>query len=377
MRIGDTGVRHGDDIKVIEKRSMTDRGGMRLGWRLAAATAVAVVAGGVIWGFLAGRAERAQDAPAPDEEAVTEPQRVTVVDGAPVITLDVATQKISGLETAPLKAIAYVQQLRAYGTVLDLQKLTDLSNSYVTAQAARQTAEAKLAASKPAFERAERLYRDHQSVSAAQVQSAEAAFRIDEAGVAAADSQLRTLTATAQQAWGTALAQALVSRAPMFLRLIDRQDVLLQVTLPPGVFVTKPPTSAFVELPDGTRASLHFVSPATRTDPHIQGVSFFYTAPSQTGLLPGMSVLVFLPSDTPVHGVVVPSSAIVWWQGRAWIYIKSGTDRFARRAVATDIPAADGSYVVADMVAGGDVVVQGAQMLLSEELRGEIRASDD
>jgi hypothetical protein len=346
---------------------------MRLGRRLIASIAVAVVVAGGVWGFLAGQAERPKDE---DDEAVTEPQRVSIVGGEPVVTLDAATQAASGLVTAPLKAIAYQQQLRAYGTVLDLQQLTELGNSYVAALAARQTAQAKLTASKPAFERAQTLYRD-KAASAAQLQAAEATFRVDEAGVAAADSQLHTLTATAQQAWGPTLAHALVDRTAMFTRLVGREDVLLQVTLPPGVVIAKPPTTAFVVLADGSRAALHFVSPATKTDPHIQGVSFFYTAPSTTGLLPGMSVLVFVPSDVSVDGTLVPAAAVVWWQGRAWVYVKSGTDRFARHAIATDLPTSDGSYVARDLPPDDAVVTQGAQMLLSEELRGQTRMSGD
>jgi hypothetical protein len=355
------------------KRSSMGGGPMWLGRRLIAAIAVVVVVGGAVWGLLAGRAERTNDA---DDEAVSEPQRVSIVDGLPVVTLDAATQAASGLKTTALDAIAYQQQLRAYGTVLDLQQLTELGNSYIAARAARQTAQAKLTASKPAFERAQTLYRD-KAASAAQVQAAEAAFRVDEAGVAAADSQLRTLTATARQAWGPTLAQALVDRTPMFTRLVDRQDVLLQVTLPPGVVVGKAPTTAFVVLANGSRAALQFVSPATKTDPHIQGVSFFYTAPATTGLLPGMSVLVFVPSDASVDGTLVPAAAVIWWQGRAWVYLKSGADRFARHAITTDLPTPDGSYVARGLPAANEVVTQGAQMLLSEELRGQMRVSGD
>jgi hypothetical protein len=348
---------------------------MRLGQRLIAAIAVVVVVCGAVWGLLAGRAERPRNG-ADDDEAVTEPQRVSIVGGQPVVTLDAATQAASGLETWALKTIAYEQQLRAYGSVVDLQQLTELGNSYISALAARQTAQAKLMASKPAFERAEALYRD-KAASAAQVQAAEATFRVDEAGVAAADSQLRTLTATARQSWGPTLAQALVERTPMFSRLVDRQDVLLQVTLPPGVTVRKPPVDAFVVLPGDSHATLHFVSPATKTDPHIQGVSFFYSAPAATGLLPGMSVLVFVASDASIDGTLVPATAVIWWQGRAWVYLRAGEDRFVRHLITTDMPVADGSYVVRDLSPANSVVTQGAQMLLSEELRGQMRTSGD
>lgn len=346
---------------------------MRFWRRSLAALVIVIVAAGAIWGVLSAGSERAREAE--QEQPIAAPRRVSTVNGEPVVTLDAAAQGASGIETAELRTVRHQEQVRAYGTVLDLQQLTDLGNSYIAALSARQTARAKLTASKPAFERAQALYNDR-AASAAQVQAAEATFHIDEAGVAAAESQLRTLATTAQQAWGPTLAQALVERTPMFVGLIERRDVLLQVTLPPGVLVARWPASAFVELADGSRAALQLVSPATKTDPRIQGVSFFYTAAAETGLLPGMSVLVFVPSDAGIDGVLVPSSSIVWWQGRAWAYVRTGADRFARREVATDQPVAEGGYVVRQLAAGGEVVTRGAQMLLSEELRDQVRTGE-
>lgn len=345
-----------------------------IGRRWLAALAVAILVGGGGWALWHARSTG--EPRADHEESVAPPKRLSIVNGEPVITLDPAAQRAADIETSALTPSAYREQLRAYGSVLDLQQLTELSNSYAGASAGRQTALAKLAASKTAFERAQKLYKDQQNVSAADLQAAEAAFRIDEAGVVAAESQLRTITATAQQAWGAPLAHALVERSPIFLRLIERQDVLLQVTLPPGVSVTNVPGDAFVRLANGSSAALTFISPATKTDPRIQGISFFYTAAADTGLLPGMSVLAFLPSDAATDGVVLPPSAVLWWQGNAWVYLKTGEDRFTRHEIATDLPTADGGYMARHLPDGAEVVTRGAQMLLSEEFRAQAQTGE-
>jgi hypothetical protein len=90
----------------------------------------------VIWGFLEGRNEAAVEAER--ERPVKEPLRVSMKNGAPVITLDAETQQRSGIETAPLAAAAYHEQVRAYGMVLDLARLTDLNNNYANAKAQLQ-----------------------------------------------------------------------------------------------------------------------------------------------------------------------------------------------------------------------------------------------
>jgi len=336
---------------------------------LIGAVAVLLVVGLATWGFISGRHG------ADTEQPIQAPQRVTTQNGEPVMTLDTAAQRKSGITTARLANARHSQPLRAFGTVLDLQALTDLSNNSANARAQVDAARAKLVASQTAFERAQNLYKDQQNMSAAQVQAAEATFRTDQAGLASAQSQLHTLAVGAQLNWGPTLSQALLRGTPLLTRLMASRDVLVQVTLRPDQMLTQPPASAWVELDDGSRRPLEFVSAATKTDPRIQGESFFFTAPA-TDLLPGMSVVAFVPTTRIFEGVVVPPSAIVWAQGGAWAYFRTGPNTFARRAVPTDLPAPAGGYVMQGQTDNAEVVVQGAQMLFSEEFRAQAQVSD-
>lgn len=341
---------------------------------LIAAVAVLLVGGLATWGFIAGRGEAAHEADT--EQPIKAPQRVSTQGGEPVITLDAVAQRNSGIATQRLANARYPQQLRGFGTVLDLQALTELANNSANARAQVATCRAKLAASQTAFERARDLYRDQQNMSAAQRQAAEAMFRTDQAGLAAAQSQLHTLAVTAELNWGPTLSQALLNATPLLSRLTTRTDVLLQVTLRPDQAVTRPPAGAWVELDDGSRQPLEFVSVATKADPRIQGVTFLFTAPGATGLLPGMSVVALVPTTRTFEGVLVPPAAIVWAQGGAWAYFRTGPNTFARRTVATDLPAPGGGYVMQGQADSTQVVVQGAQMLLSEEFRAQAQVSD-
>jgi hypothetical protein len=342
-------------------------------WSATLLVAAAVVACCVllVWGFLNGRNEADQ------ERAIKVPIRVSNKNGDPVITLDAATQQRSGIETAALPSTPHPEELRAYGMVLDVARLTELSNNYASAKAQVQTAKAKLAMSKPAFDRAEKLFNETHVVSQAQLQAAEAAFGTDQASLAAAEALVRTLSATAYQEWGSVLGKSLVDESPMIKALIERQIFLLQITLPPGVTLAVAPATAAVETGKAARAEITFVSTATRIDPKIQGVSFFYTAAAESGVLPGMNVLAFLPSGRSIEGVAVPASAIVWWQGRAWVYRRAGRDTFTRVAIATDVPTPGGSYLAKDLAKDAEIVTRGAQLLLSEEFRAQIQVEED
>jgi hypothetical protein len=88
-----------------------------------------------------------------------------------------------------------------------------------------------------------------------------------------------------------------------------------------------------------------------------------------------------LPNQAPhgeerIPGVVVPDSAVVWLQGRAWVYVREGPDYFVRREVFFKQRMVEGWVVTKNFSAGDLVVVEGAQLLLSEEFRSQIRISD-
>jgi hypothetical protein len=90
-----------------------------------------------------------------------------------------------------------------------------------------------------------------------------------------------------------------------------------------------------------------------------------------------MNVLAFLPVESTVDGVVVPLAAMVWWQGRVWVYVRTGPSTFARRAIETDYPLPEDGYLDRSLTSDTEVVVQGAQMLLSEEFRAQIRVGEE
>jgi hypothetical protein len=177
-----------------------------------------------IWGFIEGRGEAALEAER--ERPVKAPLRVSFDGhGGPIVTLDAETRKQSGVEVITPQSTPYQDEIRAYGTVLDLDKLVTLDNNYVTAGAQLQNAQAKLVASQAAFERAEALYK-YKATSLAQLQTAEASFRADQAGVATAEAQVRTLKVTALQEWGTVIGKSLVESGSLVARLIERMSAV-------------------------------------------------------------------------------------------------------------------------------------------------------
>jgi hypothetical protein len=153
----------------------------------------------------------------------------------------------------------------------------------VTAVAQNQSAQAKLVASKAAFERAQDLLKSR-SMALAQLQAAEAAFGVDEAALATAQAQVKTIRATAFEEFGPVIGKALVEDDALIRRLIEREAFLIQITLQPGMSIDPPPT-ATVQLGGVPRVEVRFLSVASQADPKIQGFSFYYVADGESRLL--------------------------------------------------------------------------------------------
>ncbi len=129
-----------------------------------------------------------------------------------------------------------------------------------------------------------------------------------------------------------------------------------------------PPKSISLELPGGSRTHASFVSAFRRVDPRIQGRSFLYLALGQPGLAPGLNLVARLSIGSPLRGVVIPASAVVWSEGKAWVYMQVSPDGFTRSAMATDVPVDDGFFAGGGFSSGDKIVTVGAQALLSEEM---------
>ena len=313
---------------------------------------------------------------APVAEARLPAPRTAVEDGRTFVRLSTLERERIGLVAEARPAVPHRQELTAYGSVLDLARITELTNSYAGAVAALQTAQARVEVSGSAARRARSLGAG--VVTVAQIETAEGTLLTDRAAVTTAESQVRTLAATARQEWGLVLGKAIIDRSPLVSRLIERADFLVQVTLPPGESLSSPPQAAYAEVPpQSARVALRLVSPATRTDPRIQGQSFFYLVSGDSGLLPGTSTMAFLETARTIRGVLVPEDAVVHGEGGTWVYRGTGDGAFVRHPIRADAAMSADAFVVEDLPDGGEIVLRGGQALLSEEMKSRIRVVGD
>jgi hypothetical protein len=159
--------------------------------------------------------------------------------------------------------------------------------------------------------------------------------------------------------------------------LLSGRQVLVQLSW--GIEEGEPPATIKLAQAGGNAKPMvvHYLAPALQADSEVAGRTFWYRAPGSV-LRVGMRVAALLEDATSARsGVSIPYTAQVWHAGKAWVYVKRSDGNFERREVATKESTGDGWFNGAPYSPGDLVVVSGAQLLLSEEFRYQIKDEND
>jgi hypothetical protein len=305
-----------------------------------------------------GKEPAAAAPPAKPAEPESHVKRGT--NGEVIITLDAATQKTMGLQTAALASAKLKPEVKAYGRVLDASPLASLVTELKVARSASAASEAELTRLK---------------TLAGQNNASERALQTTEAAAARDRAQVESARLRLVSAWGTAIAER-GDLAAFAESLVSLSKVLVELDLPPGAGGNATPTGArLVALgAEDKPIEAQLLGPAMAVDPQMQGRGYLFLVTSNPSrLAPGAALTGFLslPGDEQ-SGVTLPREAVVRFNGAAWVYVQTGEDAFQRTEVALDRPLEQGWFVREGLKPGDKVVTVGAQQLLSEELKGQV-----
>jgi len=299
--------------------------------------------------------------------------------GQSVVRLDIEAQKLSGIETLTLKPVSHHAEFSAYGKAINLQPLLDLRSRYMLTLTERSSAKAKFKQVEQNIDRQQNLYR-HGVSSKRNLQEQQAQWQSYKAQADATDFQGKAIIDEALINWGKELTDwALSSDSDKLGTFLSSQRRLLQITLPANKHLPDNIQTIYIE-GSGNRSKAHkaeLISVATRTETVAQGESYYFQT-SDKNIITGMNVTAWIPEATEqMTGVVIPKSALIWYMDQAFVYLKTEEDTFSRRTLDHYSPMAGGYFIPDAIKPGEQIVTKGAQMLLSEELRGQIPSEDD
>ncbi len=318
-------------------------------------------------------------------EAIESPSHVSNKQGISVVTLSSEIQKNSGISTAKISAATFKSEQKSTGSVVAMDSLIEAKSKYLSLLSVASIARAANAQNLKQYQRLKALNEDDKNVSDRALQEALASANADQASVNAAELQLKNLQTTTKLQWGEALAQLVFSEKlpPHLQHLLNRKNVLVQVSLPASVSTPNAGSSINIAPLNEAASTIQaiYISPASQADASNYGKTFYYSAPAEQ-LRIGMRVSVDAPASGGAnHGALVPSNAVVWYAGKPWAYFKQGRnkqglDQFMRKPISADTEV-NGGWFNQNISADSEVVINGAQLLLSEEFKYLIKNENE
>jgi len=308
---------------------------------------------------------------------------VQTVNGETVVMVSPDAQRASHIEVSPLAATTVEHTRPAYATVIDLQPLFDLRNRLASARADAESLATQASNARAQYARSQTLFDDDRNMSRKSLQDAQTAMQGDDARARSAQAIQEGLNAMLRQQFGDKLANAATTSASgLFERLLTGRAAVVRVTLSAGEAIAsgEAPPGVTVDGPDGQQIAMQRLSASPTADPAVQGQTWLYVS---TRALPvGMRTTAHLPATQgATTSLVIPARAVLWYGGQTWVYVKTTDDHFTRRFVPSSNNDNDdddhdhdhdhdhGITVTEGFHPGDKVVTQGAQLLLSEELK--------
>lgn len=325
---------------------------------------------------------------------------VRVLEGGTVaVVLDDELRDAIGVRTQALVASERRESYGAWVQVVNTVPLIEARSQYALSVATESVTDVDMQTARAEYRRLVELGERGRIVSPQDLRRAEGEFQRQQALVRTEQIRQLTIRDELAQAWSPQLADAVLADEDSLIRaVVERERVLLRLTLPPGRTLiadegTGEAARVDVRLPDGAgraprRLAAQVLAPATETDARLQGETWWLSVPSQrlrTGMR--LSAQVEAADGTAERGALVPSQAVVWHDGRPWVYVAvEGEDddeeadhgvAYARQDLSQAAEQFDGWFAMTGVAPGQEVVVSGATTLLSEEYRWQIPTEDD
>lgn len=294
------------------------------------------------------------------------------------LDLPAARQQLAGIQTQRLQAAQQQTEFSSYGTVVNPEPLLSIRQQYLAASSQQAAAQARYSEAEHNMTRSRQLHQQD-IVSTRRLQEQQALWQADKANLAANSYQQQTIVASSRLLWGETLTSWFTQpQSQAAEQILNHQTQLLLINLPVNKNLHPSVTTIYIDArgqrQTAVRATLIAASP--QIDPVSQGSRYFFSCQG-CNLAYGAHVSAWIPDQQQsTHGVNIPSSALVWHLGQAFVFVKTATDSFSRRHLNDYTPNAHGYFVPSALQAGEEIAITGAQTLLSQQLKGSIPSED-
>jgi hypothetical protein len=271
-----------------------------------------------------------------------------------------AAQRL-GIATQRLVAARRSAEIDAFAKVLDPAPLVQTDSDLRTAEAAARASAAEA-------RRASALHRNGGEMSA---KDAEAAIAQAEADAL----HVRLLRRQLELAWGPGVARLNPRERNALVRGLSAGTIALVHVDTHNNAGQAGARSVRVDIGDGSVTG-RVIGPARIAEPRLQssGLIVEVAGPQAMLLAVGLTQSAHIATASQERGVLIPRSAVIRFQGSAWVYVRIGSGTYERRLLPDPVPGEDGYFEAHGPGAGDEVVVRGATALFAGEQSQAARA---
>ena len=290
-----------------------------------------------------------------------------------IITLSDSMVKNSGINVQPISESRERTTKQSYGYVVNLKNLIDYQTNYLNLNFEINKLNLQLKEEIVYLKTLQILNEDNKNIADSVVSEKEVEINNLRNNLNIQRNNKKKLLQIIGQEWGQSFKDLLTDPKSSLLRNIFNSDSrLIKITFTNNKIQKLPPSELilFSPLHPKNKYKANFVSKAPFGSLDIQGSSYFYLTLGND-LMIGSKINSYISSaeDSQVKKFYIPKSAIVWNDGKPWIYAESSNNSFLRHPIFKFEEVDNGWVVQFENIPPKTIVIKGAQLLLSEEYK--------
>ena len=290
-----------------------------------------------------------------------------------IITLSDSMVKNSGINVQPISESRKRSTNQSYGYVVNLKNLIDYQTNYLNLNFEINKLNLQLKEEIVLFKTLQSLNEDNKNIADSVVGEKEIEVNNLRNNLNIQKNNKNNLLRVIGQEWGQSFKDLLTDPKKSLLQNIFNSDSrLIKITIANNKIQKLPPSELilFSPLQPQNKYKANLISKAPFGSLDIQGSSYFYLTLSND-LMIGSKINAHIESaeDSQVKKFHIPKSAIIWNEGKPWIYVESSNNSFLRHPIFKFEEVNDGWVVQFENIPPWAIVTKGAQLLLSEEYK--------
>ena len=308
-----------------------------------------------------------------------------LIDGLTYVRLPLAVEKNSGITTKILTVSSEISDIFSYGEVVNLSDLYSKKNNLNNLLRKKIKLQNILTGELDYLKKLITLNDDDKNIADNVIHEKEGDIDILENDLAIIKNDINNILLNTENKWGEYFRKHITSTKNNTAKnLFNNKYRLINITIPAAKRVSKIPKKIKVFLSDDTKNTYDatFISDAPRSNKSLQGKSFLYVV-TNNDIKPGSKIKANITRNDKKNNqnkLFIPAKSVVWSNGKSWVFIKKDGEEstFLRKPLINPLETDNGWLVVENNLKKNElIVVDGAQLLLSEEFKYQIKNENE